>query len=108
MTNLELCTKALKTMKTEFSSNRFSKKLKSLGVDPYFISSKGMHEFLEENCDRGISKRMWIKRSNLEISIIGNNTLFTNNDDVIIHAINLLKNTGKYRIMQRTEEWTEL
>ena len=101
MTNLEVCTKTLKTMKTEFSSNRFSKKLKSLGVDSYFITSKGMKEFLEDNCDKGPSKRMWIKRSTVEAPI-------TNNDDVIAHAIKILKGTGKYRIMQKTEEWTEL
>jgi len=110
MTNTEICYKAMKSMKHEFSSNLFVKKIKHLGIDDYFITSGRANQYLLLTCDRGITRRSWVKNNNgttvptFEFDI----PKVLDEHDAISKAVEILKRSGLYRVMRKQEEWVEI
>jgi hypothetical protein len=103
----ELCIKALQKMPVSFSSTRFSKQLKKFNVDPSFINNGVMNKFLLINCNQeGI--RSWNKKveklpaTDLQITFV--KELETD----LQKAIQIVKNSGQYKVYKLQQEWKEI
>jgi len=96
----ELCIKALQKMPVSFSSTRFSKQLKKWNADPSFIGNGLMNKFLLINCNQE-GLRSWSKKKEVikELSI-------DNND--LEKAIQIVKNSGQYKVYKLQQEWKEI
>ena len=96
----ELCIKALQKMPVSFSSTRFSKQLKKWNADPSFIVNGIMNKFLLINCNQeGI--RSWSKKR----EVVKELTIDVMDLD---KAIQIVKDSGQYKILKLQQEWKEI
>lgn len=94
---------ALKVMPNRFSSNEFTKKCKRFGLSDFYIRNGHCLTFLLQNCDRGDSKRIWIKRE------LSNTVLFYDKNELNEeNAIKLLKSLKIYKILKQNIEFKEI
>ena len=96
----ELCIKALQKMPVSFSSTRFSKQLKKWNADPSFIGNGIMNKFLLINCNQE-GLRSWSKKREIV------KELPMDNID-LEKAIQIVKNSGQYKVYKLQQEWKEI
>jgi hypothetical protein len=96
----ELCIKALQKMPVSFSSTRFSKQLKKWNVDPLFIANGTMNKFLLINCNQE-SMRSWSKKREAVRELPMDNINLEK-------AIEIVKNSGQYKVYKLQQEWKEI
>jgi hypothetical protein len=96
----ELCIKALQKMPVSFSSTRFSKQLRKWNADPSFISNGIMFKFLLQNCQQD-GMRSWSKKREIV------KELPMDNID-LEKAIQIVKNSGQYKVYKLQQEWKEI
>ena len=94
---------ALKVMPNRFSSNEFTKKCTRFGLSDFYIRNGHCLTFLLQNCDRGESKRIWIKRK-LSNNLLSFNKYELNEEN----AINYLKSLKVYKILKQSTEFVEI
>jgi len=106
--NIEICHKVLKYMKKSFTSNAFGMRLRSAGVSESFIQNDYMRNFLYEQCDRIDGKRSWIKKveklpaNDLQITFV------KEVETDLEKGIQIVKNSGQYKVYKLQQEWKEI
>ncbi len=106
--NIEICHKVLKYMKKSFTSNAFGMRLRSSGVQEQFIQNDYMRNFLYENCDRIEGTRSWMKKieklpaTDLQITFV------KEIETDLEKAIQIVKNSGQYKVYKLQQEWKEI
>jgi hypothetical protein len=102
---MDILKKTLDEMYVSFSSNEFSKQAKRNGLSQQEVNNGAIAHFLNRNCFRGSSRRLWRKNPATITSTI--TVEEKSKFDNISAAIALLKSKG-YRIMKPTTDWIEL
>jgi hypothetical protein len=107
--NIEICHKILKYMKKRFTSDTFGMRLRSAGVNESFIHNDYMRNFLYEHCDKVEGKRSWVKKieklpsTELQITFVN-----TESETDLEKAIQIVKNSGQYKVYKLQQEWKEI
>lgn len=96
----ELCIKALQKMPVSFSSTRFSKLIKKWNADPSFISNGIMFKFLLQNCQQD-GMRSWSKKREVVKELPMDVT-------DLEKAIQIVKESGQYKVLKLQQEWKEI
>jgi uncharacterized protein YktA (UPF0223 family) len=96
-------------------SDTFAKLIRKYGVPDNFIEADKMVQFLHQYCNKagGLSSRRWKKivdSQNEQSPIVFDFVEKSNKSErvTVEQALQIIKETGLYKIMRRKEEWEEI